>query len=375
MADYPISYHDYKVSVTGTVSVNYPEANVTAKVKVPACKVKTYKLKIGPDHLQDSQTKKFTFAKIPITVRLDARPDKGVVIATADYKGFVFMTYPCSYTEHEGIHTITAYGVPVFIEALKRYADHTYAIGVNDETGKELIWHCGGDFEGGRKLTTGKAEGSQCDCISRRKEDPGPAGGLAWIRYAVDGVCHQATNRIIYPAGLEVTKAKAYRVSYNLYGRLGLKAIDGVGRKRWRTLLKKCHLKLPAEEEPLLLASEPADDTTLAEWDVAEAAFDFRQVTDGAISEVQCDDLLAERNSVVEIKNELSAAIVEGRISGRELADGINAAVSEYLLKSARIVPPPTYRAIHGIEPEEEILLVNPLIAEAYYEHEVEAPA
>lgn len=375
MADYPFNHHEYKVSVTGTVSVNYPEATVTARVKVPACKAKTYKLKIGPDHLKDSQTKKFTFAKIPITVRLDARPDKGVVIATADYKGFVFMTYPCSYTEQKGTHTITAYGVPVFIKAIKKYADHTYAIGVSDETGKELIWHCGGDFEGGRKLTTGKAQGSQCDCISRRKEDPGPAGGLAWIRYGVDGVCHQATNRIIYPAGLEVTKAKAYRVSCNLYGRLGLKAIDGVGRTRWRKLTQRCHLKLPAEEEPLLLATEPADDSMLAEWDVSEAAFDFRRITDGAISESQCDDLLAERNGVLEVKNDLSVALEEGRIGGRELANGINAAVSEYLLTSARIVPPVLYREVHGLEPEEEILLVNPVLAEAFYKEREEAPA
>ncbi len=44
-------------------------------------------------------------------------------------------------------------------------------------------------------------------------------------------------------------------------------------------------------------------------------------------------------------------------------------------MPSARIIPPALYREVHGMEPEEEILLVNPEIAEAFYRDKEGVPA
>lgn len=46
--------------------------------------------------------------------------------------------------------------------------------------------------------------------------------GSAGINYLVSGVCHQAANRILYPARVIVSKAKGYTISSSIYGDYGL---------------------------------------------------------------------------------------------------------------------------------------------------------
>ena len=81
---------------------------------------------------------------------------------------------------------------------------HAYAI-----SSCGLSWGCFGRAAGGSQLSTGTGSSVEADCISQ---------GDAGILYAINGVCHQAANRILYSAGINVSGAGGYGQSVFLYG-------------------------------------------------------------------------------------------------------------------------------------------------------------
>ncbi len=90
-------------------------------------------------------------------------------------------------------------------------ADHTY---VKCGTGK-AAWSCWGGKTGGRQLRQGPGSTKRADKIARSDEKAG-------IKcYLINGVCHQAANRILLPAGITVRGARGYNVSQALYGTYG----------------------------------------------------------------------------------------------------------------------------------------------------------
>jgi len=95
-----------------------------------------------------------------------------------------------------------------------RAADHTY---VKCGTGQKA-WSCWGGKTGGQELRRGTGSTKRADKIAGAKERAG-------IKcYLINGVCHQAANRILLPAGITVRGARGYTISealYGPYGRLG----------------------------------------------------------------------------------------------------------------------------------------------------------
>lgn len=91
-------------------------------------------------------------------------------------------------------------------------ADHTYVKCGND--GK--AWGCWGGKTGGTELRRADGSTLRADSIAGHDERAG-------IRcYLVNGVCHQAANRILLPAGITVRGAAGYRLSearFGVYGR------------------------------------------------------------------------------------------------------------------------------------------------------------
>jgi hypothetical protein len=248
------------------------------------------------------------------------------------------------------------------IKALKGKADHTYVIGVDKKTGDRLVWNCGGAYEGGRELTQGEADGLKCDCISLRKEDIKLAGGMAGIRYGIDGVCHQAANRIMYPAGLIVSKAKGWKLSSHIYGRLGLNAPDGKGRALWNSIIKRC-LNLDAEvPEERRLSEEPA---AVAE-DLVKAEYDLMADTDGQISATQLQELAEERQAFQDARGRLALKVEEGNITGATFAAEINQTISAYLKSASQITGRQLYAESLQAD-DAQVYLVNPDIAERIY--------
>jgi hypothetical protein len=90
-------------------------------------------------------------------------------------------------------------------------ADHTY---VQCGTGRKA-WGCWGGKTGGTALRWGTSSTKRANAIAEANERAG-------IKcYLINGVCHQAANRILFPAGITVRGARGYDVSEALYGTYG----------------------------------------------------------------------------------------------------------------------------------------------------------
>ena len=105
--------------------------------------------------------------------------------------------------------TLSAWHYPTIIAA--NQADHTYVTCGNG--GK--AWSCWGGKTGGALLRQGTGSTRRADRIAA----PDERGGITC--YLLNGVCHQAANRILLPAGITVRGARGYWVSEAVYGTYG----------------------------------------------------------------------------------------------------------------------------------------------------------
>jgi hypothetical protein len=99
------------------------------------------------------------------------------------------------------------YRTPLFL----KLADHTY---VECGTGARG-WSCWGGKTGGTEFHRGIGSTAQANAIA----EPDERAGITC--YLINGVCHQAANRILLPAGILVVGARGYEVSEALYGPYG----------------------------------------------------------------------------------------------------------------------------------------------------------
>lgn len=90
-------------------------------------------------------------------------------------------------------------------------ADHTY---VQCGSGKKA-WGCWGGKTGGDAFNQGTGSTRRADAIADHDEKAGITC------YLVNGVCHQAANRILSPANILVAKARGYGVSSLMFGPYG----------------------------------------------------------------------------------------------------------------------------------------------------------
>jgi hypothetical protein len=87
--------------------------------------------------------------------------------------------------------------------------DHTY---VASSCG--LRWGCFGRDDNGAMICTGSESSRLANCLSQ-------VDSRAGIIYGITGVCHQAANRILYPARLTVSLAGGFRHSVFVFGLYG----------------------------------------------------------------------------------------------------------------------------------------------------------
>jgi hypothetical protein len=99
------------------------------------------------------------------------------------------------------------YPTKLFLKA----ADHTY---VECGTGAKS-WSCWGGNSGGLFLNSGSGSTKRANEIA----EPNERAGIK--RYLIDGVCHQAANRILLPAKILVSQARGYRLSSAIFGTYG----------------------------------------------------------------------------------------------------------------------------------------------------------
>ncbi|MFC1769692.1 hypothetical protein ACFLZI_01390 [Nitrospirota bacterium] len=96
-------------------------------------------------------------------------------------------------------------------------AEHTY-VTCDGET-----WACFGESSGGKEITRGAGSTAMAHCISLPAQTAG-------IVYGLSGLCHQAANRILWPARTLVTGARGYWLSALLYGTYGTSDLEWLAR-------------------------------------------------------------------------------------------------------------------------------------------------
>jgi hypothetical protein len=102
---------------------------------------------------------------------------------------------------------VKAYPTTMFAKA----ADHTYV-----ECGTGAVgWSCWGGKTGGAAVRQGSGSTRRANDIAELNERAGITC------YAINGVCHQAANRILLAAGITVNGVRGYWVSSALYGAYG----------------------------------------------------------------------------------------------------------------------------------------------------------
>ena len=109
-----------------------------------------------------------------------------------------------------GALVVKAYPTKLFAKA----ADHTY---VECGTGA-LGWSCWGGKTGGAPVRQANGSTKRANDIAQPNERAGVTC------YLVNGVCHQAANRVLLPASITVNGARGYALSsaiYGVYGRAG----------------------------------------------------------------------------------------------------------------------------------------------------------
>lgn len=110
--------------------------------------------------------------------------------------------------------TLEAWAIPMLSAA---GPDHTYVVSSPDG----LRWGCHGRSAGGSLLRSRIGSSTIASCLAR-------PNGLADIRYALDGVCHQIANRILVPAGITVQGCGGYNASVAFWGEYGTGAWPGL---------------------------------------------------------------------------------------------------------------------------------------------------
>lgn len=282
--------------------------------------------------------------------------------------------------------TLVAKAYPTALFANR--ADHTYV----ECQGGGKAWGCWGGKTGGRALAQGPGSTKRADCIAR----PDERAGITC--YLVNGVCHQAANRILVTAGLTVRGARGYSISralFGIYGRVGFwpckapfNQCRGVSGD-----LAACAPAAPAVREsqadsreqaedmqgPLemyegardLLRGDTEDFQTVAEFHVAlfmemarsRLGDDGRERFGGPLEEVRRD---AESRIL-----ELQRTFAEGELTPPEYVHQFDDLTIAFQENVAQSVHGNVYVALLDEEPGDWIKLSDPRIIEAEYGFQV----
>ena len=264
------------------------------------------------------------------------------------------------------------------ISTLANQADHTYV-----ECGTtQCAWGCWGRKAGGRALRSGPASTKRADKIAQPDE-------RANIKcYLVNGVCHQAANRILLPAAITVRGARGYGISealFGVYGRVGVFPCHGPFN-RYSSVsgdLPECIPRVPARPTGVQGLTDAARldwlyiRSVVALYDQAEdvagrlgaiepgsfemtlfmhmAEFRLGPALDGKLAA----RLRSRRMRVERRRRPLEQAWREGAIRPREFVDGINEVTEQFQEDMANLMTPIQYKDMFELDPDERVVLAD----------------
>lgn len=267
-------------------------------------------------------------------------------------------------------------------------ADHTY---VRCGSGGRA-WSCWGGKSGGEELRSAAGSTARADAIATPNE-------RARITcYLVNGVCHQAANRILFPAAITVVGARGYGVSEALFGAYG----------RPHGALGLCRAPFDQHAEtmgdlPECLAAAPASPKKLApfreagaqasrqrayvkrvqkEYESARHLFEASAPAGTAIEEFQLElfrhqarhrlgtrvkarahgRLLDIRRSTERSRMMLETWFARNEIDHDRFVKAFDHETKAFQHSVAAALPAPAYKALFDLKPGETIVLADPAI-------------
>ncbi|MER2268005.1 hypothetical protein [Methylobacterium oxalidis] len=245
--------------------------------------------------------------------------------------------------------------------------DHTY---VTSDCG--YTWRCFVRAAGGTQVCADMGDSNIANCLAT----PGETAGIV---YGVTGVCHQASNRILFPANrAKVSGARGYSVSVVAYGPYGNlpwteltlcyppgPTIHGSGLTRFGTSLASA-AGVSARRSPSPRAPMESD---VFETEMARRIRDLRDLVDAhpaaGIDEDRFERLVQAQTVFWLRKDDLAAAMEQGSIEPDRYLEQFNAALAEAMDRSRAAIGGHAFAELFGEAGEHPEDLVDPEIFEA----------
>lgn len=226
-----------------------------------------------------------------------------------------------------------------------KFLDHTYV-----QTG-DTFYKCHGGVDNGKQICSGISDVMAADKIAKGqiftvngvKINDGNAG----IMYGWTGVCHQISNRILFPAQVIVDKAAGYAVSSIIYGTYG------AGKREVSNLQhnKDSYLhKLDA-----LYLKFMQGDISENEYNSQDISMLFELKLGSGFTQKHSDIVapaMKARKAIKEIQDTTQS------LTEQEMADSVNAIAAELQRDYAELLSSEDYIALFDFEPENIIAIV-----------------
>ena len=274
-------------------------------------------------------------------------------------------------------------------------ADHTY---VECGTGGKA-WGCWGGKTGGTELRRGTGSTRRANAIA----EPNERAGIKC--YLINGVCHQAANRILFPAEITVRGARGYDVSESLFGPFGrprgplgtclspfnqhpnvtgdlpecvesraarqqvwrkAKELSAEDRKRERKYIRGA-LSIYSKDERALRSPKGLPGPDLARFHLKL----FMYKAQFSLGD-QLDRTLSARLRDIRMSAEWSRMKIEDLFINKEMNVGefVNALNKETILfqeAAANTLKRDQYKLLFGLKPGETVILADPRIVKKVY--------
>jgi hypothetical protein len=270
-------------------------------------------------------------------------------------------------------------------------ADHTY---VMCGTGGKA-WSCWGGKTGGAQLRRGEGSTKQADAIAELNERAGITC------YLINGVCHQAANRILFPAKITVGGARGYDVSealYGTYGRLSgplgtckapfnqYDAVTGdlpecIGppiedfKKGFVSLavldLEKKYLKgvldIYDRVKPMKMSLKGLDGLDLENFQLELFMYKAQYNLGSKLDEPLSKTLEDIRRSTEQSRMKIDNLYAKEGMKPSEFVKAINDETIAFQEKMANAIKPDVYEALFGLKPGDSLILADPEIIKSAY--------
>jgi len=277
-------------------------------------------------------------------------------------------------------------------------ADHTYVICGNGAK----TWGCWGDDGGGTAFRSGVGSTRRADAIAGGQARAGIAC------YLINGVCHQAANRVLLPAGITVRGAAGYDVSEALFGPYGRPhglaglcpapfrkraGIDGdlapgparaailrpgqlspaaladerVIRQRERRYLAAVQALYGRAAVATTLASSARNADEAEDFQMAlfrlKVAYQLPSAASGRMA-IRLDVI---RRTTERVRLDLERSFLHGEASPAEFAHEFNGIVLAFQEAAAGVLGRRDYRALFGGARKDAVVLADPAVVEQAY--------